>query len=543
MQKKRTLKKKLYKKSYKILDYKKKGGSIFVNNEFEKIISIGYEFECGDLMVTNLSMPSEDNPRQNRKQFRIPTVHEQDEYLTDKSCNTVGNYTCILSTETDTPLSGANETHSKMYDFEQKYLDQEKAGVDINDNTVISFLENANFDVYSNNLESIFFTHAEILFTIFDKKNSCQNANQGIVSHYLKDDKCILNTMKTMIDILFTYFIPGKFTNGSNEYAESDMKLSFFTPNPLWVSKPIYYVVPTVNNHSTVLDIYNETRWVPQMTYCVKVDDIISVTEQLSKLLEKDDLEQIAKSMDILDTLMAPAYYEDLPSSKTKKKTKVPKPTKTFKEVREKIKNVLFFAVYYFYTYYFFDSVMGVVITSIKNPKLGKNIFCFTIRHSIYELLNHYMKKYPEEMNKLNELLSKNLIENDNNISDTVAMAIPNLISYVSRSFCRIFSPTYAYVPENHTYPPTTRGSKDCETDINMQNDDDYIFSKILKCQSNYFDFDRENETVLIEYRCFHKNIIQSYNFKFPKSQTTSSIHKSLNEWKNIIDSLHILRK
>jgi len=524
-----------------------KGGSIFKSAEFSKIVSIGYEFECGDLIVTNLGFPSADNPKQSKKQFLIPSGSQTPEYLNDKKCNTVGNYTCILSTETDSPLGGVNETHSKLYDFEQLYLKQRNAGVDIDANTIVELLELSNFDTYGNSLENVFVTHTEILFTVFDNKNSCQDVENGNIQHSLNDETCILSTMKTFLDTLHTYFIPAtELFPELNEYEESGVKLSFFRPNPSWISKPIYYTVPTINIGRTV-DIYADTRWVPQMTYGVKVGDILSVTSELAKLLEKENLVQIIESMKILNMLMAPAYYEkSAKSTKTKKSKKLSAsapsiPSELFKEVREKIKNVLFFAVYYFFTYYFYTHSEGIPIESIKKPLLGKNIFCFTLRHSIFEILDYYMQKYPEEMHKLNDYLRQNIIANDHVVKGKDPTS--KLISYVCRSFGEIFKPDYVYVRENHVYEENRIGNEKCAADLELNDGNYYIFSKLLKCQSNYFDFDAENETVLIEYRCFHRNIIQSYNSKFHKKKDKKdlSIHKPLNEWKEMIDKLYAL--
>jgi hypothetical protein len=547
--------------------YKQNGGSVFTNNHFNKIVSIGYEFECGDLMVTHLGLPPADsgNPRSDELHFLIPKSIYAEHLLHDTNCKTVGNYTCILSTETDTPLSGANETHSKMYKFEQEYLKEENEGVDVNDNNVFILLDKSRYDTYSSSFGSVFITHTEILFTVFDKKNSCEDVTHGQIMHSLNDEKCILNTMKTMIDVLHDFFTPAnifvpddyvvpvtedkqipesKLTNTSEHF---DMKLSFFKPNPLWIKKPIYYAVPTLGDSRTI-DIFKDTFWVPQMTYGVKVEDIVSVTSQLSSLLEGDDLIHITNSMEILDMLMAPAYQDSKKASpKTKKKSAAkasasPKPTAEFKHVREIIKNVLFFAVYYFYIYYFYSDVLDLPISSIKDPLLGKNAFCFTLRHSIYEILNYYMEKFPKEMRKLNDYLKTNIIPDDKNITN-VRFQKQNLISYVSRSFARIFEEDYVYKRENHKYGFSSQESNRCDEDLKIQPTDNYIFSKILKCQSNYFNFDTENETVLIEYRCFHKNLIQSYNFKFPTTSTSSDVHKSLDEWKKIVNKLHGLRQ
>jgi len=546
---------------------KQSGGSIFINNIFKNIVSIGYEFECGDLMVTSkgLPHPTVSYPTPERGKFVIPAASETELFFNSKSCNTFGNYNIIISSEIDSPLAGVNETHSKIYDFEKQYLLEKKIDETLEINSVVDLLHKCRFDVNSDLFENVFTTHTEILFTIFNKTNSCQDVAIGDIEYSLNDEKCILNTMKTMIDILHEFFIPADdiFTSSQrpNECDHANMRLTFFKPNPELgiVSKPIYYAVPTflTTPNDPPLNLFEETLWVPQMTYCVKVEDIVSVTEGLARFLTGDDLDHVNESIQILDKLMTPVYYEAIiVTAKTKKggtkKSKKPEKMKSkrrilkpeFIEFCEKIKNVLFFAVYYFYTYYFYENLEGTDIIDIKNPKLYKNLFCFTFRHSIDEILNHYMLTNPDEMTKLNLYLSQNIIPDDEDISNKDPdIAVPKLISYVSKSFSRVVQEDYVYEPEQHIYDSTRSGNNECANSVNEGPIDKYIFSKMLKCESNYFDFDRVNETILIEYRCFHKNVIQSYNQKYPSKAKSLSIHKSLNEWKEMIDELHKLRK
>ena len=577
------------KQSYKQNEEKQSGGSIFINSVFSKIFSIGYEFECGDLMVTHKGYPikGSDNPDPSKEKFLIPRGIDNDILLHDNNCNPLGDYTIILGTETDSPLSGSYETHSKMYHFEQRHFAERKEHDDIHDlldhNTPVQLLEKAGYDVYSWNLPLVFYNHTEILFTIFDRKNNCRNVMSRNIQHALNDEKCILNTMKTMIDTLHEFFIPADelfpTSRRTNECEHAGMRLSFFKPNPAlrWIAKPIYYAVPTfiATPDDEPLNIFEDTLWVPQMTYCVNVEDILSVTAELAKFLTDDDLDHVNKSIKILDELMNEVYYETITvTTKTKKggtkkskkvvtkakstvnkgkkdtiskkniKIKRRKLKPQFIEFCEKIKNVLFFAVYYFYTYYFYDNVDGKDIISIKNPTLYKNLFCFTFRHSIDEILDHYMETNPDEMNELKSYLKKNIKEDDIDISNKdPSVATKQLISYVSRSFVRVCESDYVYVPEQHVYDSNANGTKECERSINDAGFHEYIFSKFLKCNSNYFDFDRVNERVLIEYRCFHKNVIQSYNQRYPRKAKTLGVHKSLNEWKEMIDDLHQLRK
>jgi len=536
------------------------GGSILKSNEFSKIISIGYEFECGDVMVTH----------KKGQKFMIPDASKIPDFLHDENKKTIGDYRVLFSTETDSPMSGQTETHSKIYHFEQRHLKEannilaqpsssssrpspsppskpasspstpSSPSSLSSPSSAYDLLRKAGFDMKSRSLNNVFLRHLELLFTFSNKEDAKRSLN---------DENCIVNTMKTMIDILHGFFIPANesedYDGGvisiqpHNEYEHGGMRLSFFKPNQQWISKPIYYVVPSSSssnsNAQAALNLFEDTLWVPQMTYCVKVEDILAVTGNLASFLTRDDYDHVMKSMRIVDVLMSPTYE--------RKATDESKRSPVYAQVREKVKNVLFFAVYYFYVYYFFESVDEIEIRSVKNPRLYKNLFCFTLRHSIDEILHHYMQTNPDEMKELKLCLTQNIRDDDDNFLVDRSFATSLLISYVSRSFIRICEPDYVYEKEGHQYGSSDISARNCTRSIDNAPFEKYLFSKLFKCESNYFEFVGDVGTVLIEYRCFHKNLIQTHNKKFPKKAKSLVIHKSLKEWKEIIDDLKTLRK
>jgi hypothetical protein len=136
------------------------------------------------------------------------------------------------------------------------------------------------------------------------------------------------------------------------------------------------------------------------------------------------------------------------------------------------------------------------------------------LRHSIFEIIQHYLSTNPTEIIQLKNYLKDYLMDrkedNENIHASTIDKLKKNLIAFVSNIF-------YWTVKDNHEYN---------------------LFSKVFKSESNYFPFDAKNEQVLIEFRCFHKNIIQSYTSKKKRSESKINVHRTLNEWKEIIYAL-----
>jgi hypothetical protein len=532
---------------------KQSGGSIFASEEFRKIISIGYELECGDMLVTNYNYITDSDDEHEKKprvkKFLIPRGSDFDYFLHNKKCSTDDEYSIILSSETDAPLGGTNETHSFLYDFEQQFLQDKQKDETLVHNNALDLLQKGHFDIGGNeNYKNIFVIHTELLFTIFNKSNSCENIeNREMVG--LNDPNCILNTLKKVFKILDNYFVPAnifrldapktvkktykkkggvkskKSFNKSkktfnplpltNNVEHAGMRLTYFKSN--WNTKPIYYVIPTFLKKFPLPITPRDIKWVPQMTYCVKIQDIISVTKELSKLLYRDDLKHVTECIELVDELMRPVYYEKVVNSSKKGSVKIKKRdglTSEFIIVCEKIKNVLFFALYYYYCYYFYSDFEGKEVVKIGEPFIYKNLFCFILRHSIFEIITHYLSTNPTEISQLKNYLNDNVDpeeDNENIHATTIDKLKKNLISYVSNTF-------YWTIDTSNEYT---------------------VFSKVFESESNYFPFDAKNEQVLIEFRCFHKNIIQSYSKKArTKSEKKINVHRTLDEWREIIHAL-----
>jgi len=471
-----------------------KGGNILKNAALKKIISIGYEFECGDMFVTHLD---EENDN-----FLIPQEKDVELLLHDKSCFHIGDYTCILSSETDTPNS-LNITHSLLDSFEQLLIRNEKKFKNL--------LKKSKFLVKGEEVERLLpnlpITHTEFLFTIFHKDNPCDSPTEIP----LNDADCIMNTFKMVLSMMDVYFLPAvnlfPKEDVPNEIVYKDKVISYYQPNPDFnIRKPLYYGIFSENTETFTPQTI---KWVPQMTYCVAVEDIISVTIQLAQYLHKEETDIIAECIRYTEQLM--------------------KHVNNRNPLKSTFKNMLFFAIYYYHTYYFFTQMRlkpyeaivkdkeGNDKTIQKIDKLKKNMYCFLFRHSILEMIKHYWTIDATSVIQIQKALEKNILISgvvDDEIvleTDSAEIQINKLLSYVSRNF-------YFTVE-----------------DLQNENVQEYpIFSKIFQSESNYYPFNGEH--VLIEYRCFARNLIKSINSADRKKKDSEiSIHRTLEEWRELI--------
>lgn len=466
-----------------------KGGDVLKNSALRRIISIGYEFECGDMFVTNLDG--------NTGKFLIPEEYNVEELLHDKSCVEVGDYTCILSSETDTPHA-SNITNSLLNDFEQLLIHREddfKALLD-KSNFYMESSEGADIDDIIPNLP---ITHTEFLFTLFHKDNKCNSLKNGpsYTEHPLNDDDCILHTFKAILSMMEIYFLPATelFPNEDvpNEISYKDSIISYYRPNPDFnIGKQLYYGIPA--KLTTDILTPQNIKWVPQMTYCVAVEDIIVVSLQLAKYLHSEEIEIITDCITNAQRLMQHVNFRN--------------------KLKETFKNMLFFAVYYYHTYYFYTE------TKLNRNKLRKNMYCFLFRHSIHEMIEYYWSIDEASVIEIQEALEKNIIVDDEDINDddTQVMRFNKLLSYVSR----------------HVYITVE--------DLKKQDKREYgIFSKIFEEESNYYPFNGVH--VLIEYRCFARNLIKSINISDRKKPDSEiPIHRTLDEWNILVSKLDSIK-
>jgi len=440
----------------------KVGGDISTHATFSKILSIGYEFECGNMFAIYY-IHADDI-------FVIPSASTTEELIHDEECvPEIGDYSCLINYETDTPHAG-NTTPSLLTVYE-KILNEEP-------DKMTELLEKCKIIGKPVNL---FITHTELLFTFFNRKATCNGFNKNL-RHPINKPNCIEETFRIMLEKLRHTFV------FSHEVVHEDMKIIFFRAPG--IEKPIYYGIPTTpDKNLTPQDII----WVPQMTYSVEPQNIMEVTERLSIHLDKEERDIIKQCIENSNSIFK--HY-----------------TKWAKDVGLKenplveiFKNVLFFSLYYTHPYFFYD-------LHLERHKIHKNMFCFLFRHSVYEIFKFYKKK--------------SLKNGDNYLIQivdylTTQVRTSDTTTHSDEALASIERKWKSYV---------------CSSFLLLQDGDDNIpqfFGDIFSSESQYYEFNGKH--VLIEFRCFHKNIIQSI---VPGKSKVKDInfYKTLNQWQNIMN-------
>lgn len=441
------------------------GGDISQHEAFSKILSIGYEFECGNMFAVREEHDS------NGEYYYIPRASETEELLHGKQCvSEIGDYSCLISYETDTPHAG-NTTKSLLSVYEDK-LNSEP-------DNVKELLEKCNLIGTVNNL---FITHTELLFTFFNKGAGCYRFDKTL-RYPINNPNCIQETFSIMLELLRSLFV------FSHEVVHNDMKIIFFKAP--YISKPVVYGIPTTpDKNLTPQDII----WVPQMTYSVEPQNIMEVTERLSIHLNKEERDIIKQCIKNANDLFK--NYAKWANEVQVEKTN---------PLIEIFKNVLFFSLYYTHPYFFYEM-------TIEKDSIEKNMFCFLFRHSVYEIFKFYKKKSLKN-------------------GDTYLIQIVDYLKTQIKT-----SDISTNSRDSLTSIETKWKSFVCISFIRLDDDDDEIprfFHKIFKSESQYYDFNGKN--VLIEFRCFHKNIIQSI---VPGKSKVKDInfYKTLNQWQKIMN-------
>ena len=445
------------------------GGDISADAAFSKILSIGYEFECGNMFAVREQHDS------NGKYYYIPRGYETEELIHNKQCvPKIGNYSCLISYETDTPHAG-NTTKSLLTVYEDKLKSEP--------DNVNKLLEKCNLIGSINNL---FITHTELLFTFFNKHATCIGFNKTL-RHPINNPNCIQETFLIMLHLLRDTFV------FSHEVVHNDMKIIFFrAPH---ISKPIFYGIPTTpDKNLTPQDII----WVPQMTYSVEPQNIMEVTERLSIHLDKEERDIIKQCIVNANDLF-------------KNYAKWAKEFGLEKEnpLLEIFKNVLFFSLYYIHPYFFYDLDVETEINEIH-----KNMFCFLFRHSVYEIFNFYKtKSLTDGTPYLIQIVD--YLKTQIRTSDTTTHSDEPLAS-IERKWKSYVCSSFILLQDLQEYDTPLR-----------------FFGDIFSSESQYYKFTGKH--VLIEFRCFHKNIIQSI---VPGKSKVKDInfYKTLTQWQKIMN-------
>lgn len=484
--------------------YKKYGGKITSNDILEKIISIGFEFETGNMIPIQL------------KNFREQPPVEK--YIADSETNVVSqprDFTSlypdtkvyILST-IDTPLLSGG-VNSLMSIFENKYKPQiEDSEID---NETVKFRKfiDKYIHVYStinSNLGYIFFNHTEYMFTFLplDSHKSINDKNIILIYfefivYYLKS----LKHQKTIEDI------------------STNSKIKIFSNDTL-----LYLIPMEINDDYTPATI----KWVPQMTINIKVVDVISVLEYLSIGLNKESINTIRDCKKFVDKIINTSRLSE--SSEL--------------QILNILKCVLFMLLYIV--------VYAGTIEGMLDTDFDKNMFDFLFRSSLATIVISLYGKYTsEEINSCLDILKGKLVKEKGIIdkkkmrreritefeNDTYNASISfiNFINVINNDEIKSIIST---IDDFQKYNFDEIHEKILEYNIindnysNVYSSTNTFFTEIFNGVANYYPYDTKNESILIEYRSFSQMLL------YEADDTINNVYRSLDDWTSIIERIKI---
>ena len=447
------------------------GGDISNHETFSKILSIGYEFECGNMFALSSTTKSYEKTTE----FIIPSARETEELIHDEECAEISDYNCLISYETDAPH--ATNTTPSLLSVYETILDEDPD----------KMLElQIKCKILQGMIRNLFITHTELLFTFFNRAAGCYgNKYDKTLRYPINKPNCIEETFLLMLDKLEHTFV------FSHEVVHEDMKIIFFTVPT--IEKPIFYGIPTTpDKNLTPQDII----WIPQMTYSVEPQNIMEVTERLSIYLNEEERNIIQQCIENSNSI-----FKDYKKWAKKVGTDEENP------LVEIFKNILFFMLYYTHVYFFYEGT----------EKLNKNMFCFIFRHSVVQIYNYYRKpEYLSYLLSLIEYIRTQIVQtrSSRKVAETVEITETKWKSFICSSFVKI-EHTEVPIPEEYTHIPMSS-----------------LLDQYFERESNYYEF--TGYYVLTEFRCFHKNIIQTY-VGSNRGENHVDTYKTLNEWRQII--------
>jgi len=493
--------------------YKKNGGKVRSSPVLEKILSVGFEFESGNM---------------------IPVLYDIDgryivtEQTPDKlpSIAITNDIDVHITSDADTPrVTGG--VHSSMSEMEQTYLNP--------DNQQFRNFIDEHVNVIDSTGGYNFYNHTEYMFT-FLKDN-----------HAFIDKDIIMKYFKFVIDYLMVSFIEDEVI----ENEEVDTKLKIFNNGSL------QYLIPMkFGQDLTPIDI----KWVPQMTINVKVIDIMSVLEYLIVGANADSVNNIINCKVFAYKIIPHRIIPDIDK---------PEFTEVQKHILNILRNCVFMLLYLFI---YGSSLEGTVFQNID-----KNHFDFLFRCSISRIIISVCTKYDKSdilpcLNYLkNRLIHEQTYILGNiqymrtqqvkiNINEfykynaciSFIIFIDYLISknnlilqkYVSMLSTAtheesddIFNEIYSELKLQNIRPLTQEEKDKVANDPRKPISKYYLskntfFTEIFQGSSNYYRYDNDNESILIEYRSFGQNLL------IEAKDATKNVYKNLKEWQNIITTI-----
>ena len=561
----------------------KRGGKITTNEVLKKIISIGFEFETGNMIPVV------------KETYDIDGVFIE-KYITDPyESHTIVtvpvhkdvNLTIVSSTDTPLLTGGVN---SLMSELERRFNeiveikpDEEKTNKEkeeeeekiekINNFREFIYTYINPFDKNENeNSQYNFYNHTEYIFTFLPLKPSTSINDENIILKYFD---YVINYLKT------SFILQDTITN-----EEVNSKLKTFENDGL-----LYLIPMTSTEDFTPSTI----KWVPQMTINVKVEDVISVLEYLSKGLTTRSVDDINNCKNFAFKIIR---YVTIKASENENQEKI------FYILR----NVVFMLVYLFVN-------SGDESKGTLEKGYGKNKFDFLFRCSLLRIIISLYKKYNRvDINKCLDTMKKNLEIEKTIIEKTITQkkitdfekfyayfACISMINFVQiitfnindEAIKRIFQSTdieaefknlYKEIRNIHqrvkTLKETEEQSKKDEElqekleihleeieerqDISEEEKEELkkeeeektkeenenvkdkmsyflstnaFFTEIFDGASNYYPYYIENESLLIEFRSFSQNLLYEADYQV-NSNGFYDVYRNLDEWTTVIEKI-----
>lgn len=321
---------------------KSTGGRLVSNPILKKIISIGFEFETGNMTPLEYSNSTKKIYMSDVKARKIEPSEEEKQKLSDANITKL-----TIVSDKDTP-SMINPKESLIANLNERFLNEPAVG---------HFLEQSKIDVYSRDTKIPdnynFYYHTEYIFTFF--------------SDSINDNDVILKYFGYVLNYLMTCF---EFVETKMD-STSDLKLSYFKNKYYPRDDKFIYLIPMRTTQSF---IPQTIQWVPQMTINIKVVDIIVVLPYLIKSTEySKEVDTSIKELDFIKI-----RYNELGDSENKIK---------INKIYDILKNVFFVLIY---------------IIKSKETKdeddFRKNEYTFLFRCPLVDIIIGLYKKYDIEI-------------------------------------------------------------------------------------------------------------------------------------------------